>query len=124
MTAFQFAPACLAVWEIIEIWRHSTVTATWRARTELWTGWAGRLLHCPFCLAPWVSACVVILLEISTAGTGIAHAGIWAVSALPVYAFAVARAANVGNDLMRGLTRTPKADGLPRADKPEDNIEV
>lgn len=46
--------AAFATWSIVEIWHHSSIMATWRARTQLWENKVGELLACPFCLAVWV----------------------------------------------------------------------
>jgi hypothetical protein len=107
--------AALSVWEILEIWHHSHLFAGWRARSELWDNKAGQLLSCMFCLAPWVSLLVVAALAASEHLTqhysrwlGLAVAG-------PFYAFAIARLANLGNDVCHRICRTPKAglDDLP-----------
>lgn len=179
--------AALAVWQAVEVWRHSSLFATWRARTELWEGKAGEVLGCPFCLSNWgaAAACLVVLLTPSPLPTwsqlgsgllgfllavttlsaaramyngvgwmndfyhstpnrwvarlaaatygvliagsfvfvcwlfssldgGDAWRGVWFLAVGPfklaVYALAVARLANLGNDLAYGWNRTPKDD--------------
>lgn len=52
--------ASLAVWEIIEIWKHSALLAAWRARAELLEGNWNLLFHCGFCMTPWVSWAVCL----------------------------------------------------------------
>jgi hypothetical protein len=46
--------AAFATWSIVEIWHHSSIMATWRAKTQLWENKLGELLACPFCLSVWV----------------------------------------------------------------------
>lgn len=108
----------LATWQIVEIWHHSYLFASWRARVDLWDGWFGQMLRCPFCLSNWVAAVVA-----SIAGTAYGlheNAGISSFILLTlVVALAAARLANLGNDLGRRYCRTPKADkfeDLPAGD--------
>ena len=116
----------LAVWEVIEIWRHSHLFATWRARVDLWEGRLGQLLHCPFCMAPWVSLLVVSALETSKylaqhSSRSLAIVAI--VLNVIVYTLAVARLANLYNDVAHRYCRTPKSDQLDLDDdneEPED----
>jgi hypothetical protein len=105
------AIAVLAVWEAVEIWHHSSLFASCRARVDLFDNWLGSLLRCPFCLAPWVSLPVVATIGAWDTATGWLHGLLWLL-ALPVIALAVARAANVCNDVLRRFSRTPKA-GIP-----------
>ena len=109
----NFVIASLAVWEAVEIWQHSALMAPLRARVDCWQGWVGQLLHCPFCLSPWVALVVVLTFEAQAilAPYVPRPAAEWIL--VPVYALAVARAANVCNDLMHKFTRTPKYDKLP-----------
>jgi len=108
MSIIHLIVASLAVWEIIEIWRHSSLFASWRARVELWEGglhgWLHELLMCAFCLAPWVAFATCVSLHVP-------------LLRLLVYAFAVARLANLGNDLTHSFCRTPKFNEL---DIPDD----
>jgi hypothetical protein len=95
----ELVVAALAVWEILEIWHHSSIMASWRARAELLEGKLGELLGCMFCMSPWTSAFVLLFL------------GWWdwpgrPVTAFVVWVFAVARLANLGNDLGYPLCRT------------------
>jgi hypothetical protein len=108
--------AALATWEIIEIWRHSSIMADFRARTELWDNKLGQLVNCPFCLAPWVALWVLVplllpepRLDVQTlfywpSLIGWMGAGLWY---WIVWGFAVARLANLGNDLTHKWCRTP-----------------
>lgn len=100
MTIDELVIAALAVWEVIEIWRHGSIFASWRAHVELWEGWLGQLLRCGFCLAPWVSWLLVLWLLLL--------ARIHVAFGLIPYGFAVARLANLGNDLAHAWCRTPK----------------
>jgi hypothetical protein len=119
----------LAVWEIIEIWRHSSLMASWRARAELLEGRLGELLRCGFCLAPWVSWCVclVVLLPAPDKKEDFwdwtSWAAVWSMKLL-ILGFAVARLANLGNDLTHAVCRTPLGNGIeldPAMDGPESN---
>lgn len=84
----------LAVWEVIEIWHHSSLFSNWRAKIELYDNWFCRLLTCPFCLSVWASVLFVLLFVHS----------IWIVT----YILAVARLANLLNDMTYNFCRTPK----------------
>ena len=93
--------AALATWQALEIWHHSSIMASWRARTELWGGRLGELTRCMFCMSPWAAAAVLIL------------SGWWSwpgesLTRLAVWALAVARLANLGNDLGYAICRTPR----------------
>ena len=94
--------AALATWQIIEIWHHSLFMAPLRAITDTWENKFGELASCPFCLSPWVGLLCVTILELQEYGL----AG--ACGSLIIYAFAVARLANLGNDLSSKFNRTPK----------------
>ena len=90
--------AALATWEALEIWRHSSIMAPWRARAEIYEGRFGELLRCPFCLAPYTGlTCLLALQEPLVLA--------WAVKAL-----AIARLANLGNDVGHAWCRTPRHD--------------
>lgn len=98
--------AAFATWQIVEIWHHSSLFASWRARVELWEGFFGELLMCPFCLSIWVAALCVILMNLPW----------WCGGQLLVAIPAVARLANLGNDLAYTFCRTPRQ----RLDIPQD----
>lgn len=128
----------LAVWEFVEIWHHSDLVADWRSRTELWEGPIGRMLRCPFCMTPWaalflfLSASEIVYLGVSIVaaiGAVLLFLGgplktrwlLWAAIALlsqvgiyyqtfdtHLLLLAVARLANLGNDLSHRWCRTPK----------------
>lgn len=99
--------ASLATWQIVEIWHHSELLAGPRARVETWSSPIADLLRCPFCLSPWIALIAVIALRVEFP-EGVIWALISAVLKLPLWAFAVARLANLGNDLTRKICRTPK----------------
>lgn len=129
MTITQLILAALATWQIVEIWRHGTLFAGWRARVELWEGRAGELLGCGFCLSVWVAflgtttmAMLPWPLEQSKLGW------LWLPTSLVqlfVFAMAVSRLANLGNDVFHSFNRTGKAQEItthvardPRTDDP------
>lgn len=117
MNLITLIVASLATWEIIEIWHHSAIMAPWRARTELWEGFAGDLLRCPFCMSPWVALASLIGVT-SPAWLG------WPgyLPALVVFAFAIARLANLCNDVGHGLCRTPRHNrDLPPSSEGEES---
>lgn len=106
MTLTDLIIAALAVWEIIEIWKHGSIFASWRDYIDnYWrgpvSGWFAELLSCGFCLAPWVALCVV---------EGMYYDELFRVenTRMIVYFLAVARLANLGNDMTHFLCRTPR----------------
>lgn len=98
MTSVEFLISALALWEILEIWHHSSIMASWRARATSLEGRAGELFRCMFCLAPW--AALLLVLPLHTFRLGLCV----------LYSFALARAANTCNDLGYVWCRTPKMD--------------
>lgn len=114
MAVAEIVIAGLAVWQIIEIWRHGSLFAEPRARIELWDGVLGTLLRCGFCLAPWVAWLIVTpplflepflqSLDDPWRRPGLVAINIWR---WIVYGFAVSRLANLGNDLTHAWCRTP-----------------
>lgn len=99
MSALTLVVATLAVWEALEIWRHSSIMAPWRARAEVLEGRSGELLRCPFCMAPYVGLMSWLALQCSWT--------FWV-----VWALAIARLANLANDLTHPWCRTPRHDRL------------
>jgi hypothetical protein len=99
----QFLIAVLAVMEIIEIWQHGSLFDRARARVELWEGRLGDLLRCPFCLAPYVSLFVALVLSLGEELTKHGFPTIGLMVQMPLYALAVARAANLGHDVTKTL---------------------
>lgn len=121
MTIVELLISALAVWEIVEVWRHSALFATWRARVDLWEGKIGDLLRCPFCLSVWVSLPVVLVLGM---GDELLQDGPrWILPCLRavLYVLAVARLSNVFNDAMHSVCRTPKHDQLPVETEDEED---
>lgn len=114
MTPFGLVVAALAAWQAVEVWHHGSIFASWRARVEAWPGegvrgWLGELLLCPFCLSVWVG----------TAAAAAVVADHWA-PLLALYGLAASRLANLANDVTRGVSRTPGADGgLPQGGPPD-----
>lgn len=108
--------AVFATWEIVEIYRHSLLFADRRSKMETRVDRLGDLFQCNFCLAPWVGLlCLLILTtEHIPEGNDILDGlrRVTRVLRLPLYAFAVARLANLGNDLTYRYCRTPKHDKL------------
>ncbi len=109
MSVTTLAIAAFATWEIIEIWHHSALFASWRARIELWdgrvTGKLNQLLGCPFCMAPWTALVCLLLLMLPI---------LWIIPTV----FASARAANLLNDYFHRICRTPYQ--YDRLDTPQD----
>lgn len=75
ITLTELVIAALATWQAVELWRHSELLATWRARTELWEGFFGRLLACPFCLSVWVGGIAALIVALPEIGAP--HSGWW-----------------------------------------------
>jgi hypothetical protein len=124
MGHLELLVAALAVWEVVEVWHHSELTATWRARAEELRGWRRTLLTCPFCMSPWAAAVVLALLWSEFPGFTPGATGVWRVMDLllvctcvlllilakwAVYSLATARLANVASDLTHRWCRTPGA---------------
>lgn len=114
VTFVTLVVAALAVWEIIEIWRHSALLSGLRARTELWENKIGQALHCAFCLSPWMAWLVCLTLFVPVPAEdgpatawGVVTAVVVGFAQFVVLGFAVARLANLGNDLTRAYCRTP-----------------
>lgn len=99
----------LAVWQTVEVWHHSTLTAGWRVRVASWSwpdgagfwGWLDTLLGCPWCTSVWAA---FVLTTFYYAGS---------VFWLFVVALAVSRVANALNDYGHDWCRTPKTNTLP-----------
>lgn len=95
----------LAVWQTVEVWRHSKLTAVPRAVVQTWTGWARDLLLCPWCLSVWVGlfwAALWLIVEQTPFA-----ADDWLVRIL-LTGLACSRAANAANDLTHPFCRTPR----------------
>ena len=120
MSPLNLLIASLAVWEAVEIWRHSALMSSLRARAELLEGKFGQLLKCPFCLSVWLGFLAVpfALDPVVPTKWPSEEPVIWTwysirnVGYMLMCALAIARLANLGNDLTHGWCRTPKADKL------------
>ncbi len=99
MTITGMLVVALATWQIVEIWHHGSLFEKPRARMERRLNWIGDLFSCPFCLSVWVGAAASALW--------LSEWGEW--SRLVLYAFAVSRLANLGNDVTHDRCRTPGA---------------
>jgi hypothetical protein len=115
--------SALAVWEIVEIWHHSHLFAGRRAWLEAQDNRISDLLLCPFCLSVWVS--LIVLLIVGTSRYLEQHEPRWVIDCirLPIYMFAVARLANLFNDLTRKHCRTPKEQNWILGDDGEEDTE-
>lgn len=100
MTLLSIAIAAVAVNQIVEIWRHSSLFAGWRSYLQIYRDNPDllstrrlyrliELLLCPWCLSVWVS-----LIVFSSAAFYPPSFGLWSV-------LAISRAANVVHDVIR-----------------------
>jgi len=120
LTPWQLIVASLATWEAVEVYHHSSLFAPVRARAETIENKLGSLLTCPFCLCVWVA--FVAVLGVGSDPSGLGFWSWLAVAAFKVfgYGLAVARVANLGNDLTHHWCRTPRDNKLDLSDvKPE-----
>jgi hypothetical protein len=118
VTALDLLIAALACWQAVEIWHHSALFARPRAWADDWKydRWYAFVLACPFCLAVWVAFFFVLppltwLQPSRFPPTTILAGTSWGVIVLwqlAVYALAVSRLANLGNDLLHHWCRTPR----------------
>lgn len=104
MIWFNLIVAALAAWQAVEIWHHGKIFAEARAIVELWDdtgfrGFVGAVLSCPLCLSVWVGLVTALIM-------------FWAVPMLDIIVcgLAVARLANLGNDLVHRWCRTPRSE--------------
>ena len=99
------AVSALACWQILEIWRHGSIFDRPRAWLEVHEGFFVDLLLCMFCLSNWVGPLCVAGVFVVAFGPDNFE---WHyLIALPFLGLAVARLANLFNDLSRGFSRTP-----------------
>lgn len=116
----------LATWQAVEIWHHSGLFASQRARVEESDSFGARLLSCPFCLSVWVAAItylwfIIPLPEIAGVFNFLCFLIIGACRVL-VYALAISRLANLGNDLTYNWCRTPRPSDAVE-DEPKTTFE-
>lgn len=133
MGVMEFVVAVLATWQIVEVWRHGALFASWRARVEIWDdlfpwGFLRDMLGCPFCLAVWAAFANVLILSTDTL-SGMWLLRVWRTSdtlftQIPiilaititklgfgfVWGSAISRAANLCNDLTHRYCRTPRSN--------------
>jgi len=110
--------AALANWQILEIWRHGSVFAGYRAYLELYEGKLVELLLCTFCLSNWTAlGCTAAVFALACPAEAFEW---WYLAAWIPTAFAVARLSNLFNDLVRPVCRTPnRTEGLEGVDNLE-----
>lgn len=94
--------AALATWQIIEIWHHSLLFASWRSTVENWTSKLGELLVCPFCLSPWTALICTLIMQYQSTRLEVL------IAKTLITALAVSRLANLGNDCFYSICRTPR----------------
>lgn len=126
MSLLDLIVLSLATWQIVLIWRRSSLFASWRARVEAWDdGWLSQLLQCGWCLSVWIAA-LTVYLKISTnllddLGEPPQDATWFRLARWPfaaatrfgwffVWAMAVSRLANLLHDLAAPYDRTPRVD--------------
>ncbi len=116
LTAAILPLLAAAVWQTQETWRHGSIFLSARefVRSVLlpsrWAAlqWLGKLLNCPFCLPHWIAG---VYVAWTLAAIGFAWSwstvGWWWITSL-----AVTRAAQVGNDVMKGTgwSQSPPSD--------------
>ena len=110
MTLFGLIISAIATWQVIEIWRHSTLFAEWRAWLELFNNYLSNLLLCPWCLSVWVGfgfAGLALASDLTNSN----------IPLVPAFAFSISRLANWANDISHSYCRTPNTKwGLPDDD--------
>lgn len=109
----DFLIIVLATWQAVEIWHHSSLFATWRARAEChnWT-----VLLCPFCLSVWVALVITAWLTVWSI-----LPDEWHLMRLPFIALSASRVANLCNDVFHRFNRTPKSNtDISDPDPPEN----
>lgn len=112
LTPWQLLVAALATWQAVEVYHHSHLFASVRARAELLENKVGELLACPFCLSVWVGFVAVISIQ-----ADVEEQNLWTWLLVVVvkvfgYGLAVARVANLANDITYRWCRTPKSNKL------------
>jgi hypothetical protein len=106
------AVASLACWQAVEVWHHSELTATLRARVQVREGFFADLLGCPYCLSVWVGWLCCLTLSLAAPGyppgrAGAAAEALRRVAVSPLLGLAASRLANAYNDASRRWCRTP-----------------
>jgi hypothetical protein len=134
VTLTQLFILALATWESIEIWRHSELTAEARAYVEV----AGNefikaLARCAFCMAPWEAWVIIVAVDSSPwllawqdngTYTYYIMRGVGYLLRTLILGLAVARLANLGNDLTHQWCRTPHDNKLNLDEDDHDGEET
>lgn len=128
MTAFTVTTVCivpvvagLATWQAVDVWRHSSLMASTRARWQLGNGFFARLLSCPYCLSIWVGIALsgwLLAFCLLPRGASLGAGPVWAAAyefCVGVFAafplgLAGSKLANLCNDLAYRISRMPKND--------------
>jgi hypothetical protein len=99
----------LCTWQIVEVYHHSSLFASVRARLDLETNLLGSLSRCPWCLSVWVAAAAVVGYRLCVHDASYFAAGpLSQVISTGGMALAVSRLSNVCNDLVYNYSRTPR----------------
>lgn len=105
MTWLDVVIMILATNQAVETFHHGSLFAESRAKLEISEGFFAELLLCPFCLSHWVAALTVGWYVVARWLVG----ETWELLALaPVYALAIARGAQLLNDVAHRRLRTPR----------------
>ena len=105
MKPFEYFLLVMAVWQALEVWHHGSVFSGVRAWIDAFAwNWFSELASCMFCLSVWIGAFAAMWFLITGNSPGC-----W----LPVYALAIARGANLLNDLTWDKCRTPGRSDTP-----------
>lgn len=103
----EFVILGLAIGQVVEIWNHGSIFASWRKKLTGHDTWWSTLLSCMFCLSVWVSAilvlvgyCLPVWLDLSASWTQALRA--------PALIFGATRFAQLVNDVWHDYNRTPK----------------
>jgi len=97
----------LATNYMLEAWRHGRIFVVLRARWQARSGFVADLLNCSFCLSPYAA---LLCAAVWYLGAGFLPYP-WLIAArLPVLALAVARLANLINDVAHRYCRTPNRE--------------
>lgn len=65
MTITDLVVCALAVWQAVEVWHHSELMATWRAKMEVRDGFVAAVAKCPYCLSVWVGFAAAFLVMVT-----------------------------------------------------------
>jgi hypothetical protein len=108
--------AALATWQFVEILHHSPLFEEHRVISEVRGRFFDNVLSCPWCLSCWVAYIVLcwllptFLLDFEGPVVFVTLK-VLEILRWPLYALAVSRLANLGNDLTYRFCRTPDRQG-------------